>query len=188
MKKFKEHEAEKLSKVTDQLTLKKRFLLVVKRGADSFYFLNDSYGETTRWSYPSNNSLGKQLSNLTTISIVAGKHGNSKNPFVLLTLNSKEEEETLIVGSSSDNDPVVLRLYYPTVGDNASIVTAIERPYEKPAFSYKVTTADKDFWVSEFLTSVAFITPDYTEYEVFLSLPSIKYGYVKSIQGGNNNE
>ena len=186
MKKLTNKDAEKLAQITDHFTMANPFLLVVKRGEESFYLLNDQWGETTRWSYPSNNSLAMQLDNLTTISIAAGKHGHSKKPVVLLASREKEDLEIQIIGSSSDNNPVVLRLYYPTIENKYSIVTVIERPYEKPDFSYKVSINDKGFLVSEFLASIALVTPCYTEFEAFFNIPAIKYGHAEILQGGHN--
>lgn len=186
MQKLTERAAEKLAQITDHFTMDNPFLLVIKRGEESFYLLNDQWGETTRWSYPSNNSLAMQLAKVNSISIAAGKHGHSKKPVVLLASRYKDEPEIQIIGYSSDDNPVVLRLYYPTTGNKYSIVTVIERPYEKPDFSYKISTNDKDFLVSEFLASIALITPSYSEFEAFLSLPAIKYGHAESLQGGHN--
>ena len=159
MKKLNEQNAENLPNITSQISMDTPFLLAIKRGEEAFYMLNDKCGRITRWSNPSNNSLAKQLAHLNTIAIAAGKHGNSKKPFVLLGSRVKEEFEVLVIGSSSDNNPVVLRLYYPTTKNEYSIVTVIERPYEKPDFSYKCSINDKDFLVSEFLASIAFIEP-----------------------------
>lgn len=145
---------------TDVLDPMEPFLLTVKRGSNSFIFINNGDGSTTSLAYPRDNSLLEELGHIQRVVL----HKTKKGAVIQVISADSNGYYAFLIGEEPNPNPVVAKLYLPLKKRKFLMVTIVEFKDKKRNINFRSLFSDaKDFFYSEVISTLAELTPSYED-------------------------